>query len=204
MKYITILGLIILSFSCRKDSPPEVAYFRFSPDVKEFVGSGEGKYRIYRDSATGEEDSVLITRSRFFDRYIEANPDFLTPAHYLEEFELEMNGQSSLFEGLRGNFLQIPNTYLPGSDANGIQLIRKDNNIAVMHIDHSGNNTLHNVTLHGRVFSEVIKVISTNNLHIADPLYREYEYWWARGIGIIYRRIMFESVNKTQTLIRFN
>src|SRR5262249_42626287 len=63
---VFLFGLISMAISCSKEHPlyPESeTTYSFSPDALAYGRLTQGKYFIYKDSATGFEDSIIVSRS---------------------------------------------------------------------------------------------------------------------------------------------
>lgn len=64
--YLLLAGVILLLVSCDKELPPGEPggiYVERPDDIRDYIWFKEGSYWIYRDSASGVEDSVYVVYS---------------------------------------------------------------------------------------------------------------------------------------------
>ena len=215
--YKIFLVFFIFLLSCEKEEiPPEVITVKLNQNAVNFLKVTAGNYLIYKDSATSEIDSIIITKSELKKIYypeVISNNIFIpnTPSYNGEQFELnytkktEDNISSIWFKG-------IANAYYEHYNANL-------SNLPLNLVDYIGNATWYGgsiyydentipittFTAEGNSYSNVIRHKTFNGLEMNHPNYLKTEYYWAEGIGIIQKSL--ETTNgerKTHYLIRHN
>ena len=215
--YNIFLVLFIFLLSCEKEEEPSpvTVFVTLNKDAIDFLKVTPGKYLIYKDSATLEIDSIIITKcdvNHFFYNEVISNNLFIpnTPAHSSENFELiytkktDANISSIWFKGFAEATYQhyAPLTNLP---LNLVDYIDQ-------YVLYSGSfyydedtTTLPSLTVDGITYTNVIIHKTYNGLDINHPNYLRTEYYWAKGIGIIQKSIeTTNAIRKTHYLIRRN
>lgn len=214
--YKIFLVLFIFLLSCEKEEEPAITVFvTLNKDAIEFLKVTPGKYLIYKDSATSETDSIVITTcttsQTYYNKVVSNNffiPD--TPAYSGENFVItytkktDSNLSSIWFNGLAKAYYQhnAPLTNLP------LKLVDYIENYTVyggsLYYD---ENTipLPSFNVDGITYSNVIAHNTDSGLEITHPNYLKTEYYWAKGIGIIQKSIeRTNGIRKTHYLIRRN
>lgn len=216
--YKIFLVLFIFLLSCEKEEEPAVTvYVTLNKDAVNFLKVTPGKYLVYRDSATSETDSIIITtcESNYF-HYPEiiSNNLFIpnTPAYSGENFELtytkktDANISSIWFKGIASAHYQhyAPLTNLP---LNLSYPKIKNFNTYYEHYFYYDENTIPitSFNVDGITYTNVIVHNTDSGLEITHPNYLKTEYYWAKGIGIIQKSIeTTNGIRKTYYLIRHN
>ncbi len=214
--YKTLLVLFIFLLSCEKEEEPVVTIFAtLNKDGVDFLKVIPNKHLIYKDSASLEIDSILITtcelKNIYYPEY-KSNGLFTpnTPAYIGEQFKLiytkktEANVSSIWFKGVARAHYQY-NAPL--------------SNLPLNLVDYIGNSVLYGgafsydentsiiptFTVEGNNYSNVIIHKTFTSLEINHPNYLKTEYYWAKGIGIIQKSIeRTNGVRQTFYLIRHN
>lgn len=212
MKYFksTIFFLIILFLfsNCKKEDKPDTAEYSlsFSHRALEYVQLTEGKYLIYKDSATSLLDSVIIVNSTIENLFTPQSSGFITPSYNHERFRLLLSKYegTSVTEWFNGTADLVFST-LPfaSSDTETVRMYEQDGTPAYNFGESSQSNLT--MTIEGRTFNNVEETINDSGVAINHPAYKVTAYYWAKGVGIIKRRtIKTGGVIKTYTLLRNN
>ncbi|MGZ5133802.1 MAG: hypothetical protein ACXWCG_01575 [Flavitalea sp.] len=217
MKFSQGYGLLvfILSFfifqNCKKSSPPapeKELYASFSRNALQYLQLTEGKYLIYKDSATSLLDSVVVTKCRIEVHFTPGlNTLFVrSPAYYTESLTLILSkfDGSSETEWLRSNaFTSMwPAASSVSIDTADIALIDESGGVIVYATETFQSKDT--VTVEGKTYSNAQINLSDNGLDPSDQAYRKSIYYWAKGIGIVKRTIVTGGVTTTHTLLRNN
>lgn len=214
MKVLHLLPFVFcvaLVCSCKKEKKEEtVNNIRFTRNALDYVNLQPGKYFIYKDSATGSTDSVVVTTSLLESIYVpRLTGNWLTiAAHYMEKLTLKLdakktNGTSQqwLYGTAEANsFLSVPcdtaYIYLSGGESN-LQ--------SEVFFQYHYQNSTETMIVEGTAYNKVVTDVNDNSLPLNDPNYRKTIFSWAKGIGIIKRTIITTGgVAKTSTLLRHN
>ena len=226
MKYANTLFLFAIAASfffqgCKKMevAVPKTDQFSFSRHALEYVQLPLGKYLIYKDSASGQLDSVVVTTSNLENLYVPSyggSPsalwlDFYS-AYYHDVFHLILskyigNQSSNWFIGNGdahydhgGNLFASYGT--PG-DTLAVDLRNQDG----FDVFYSFNSEYSNLSMNieGKTYSNIIVTYSgTYFLNPSDPGYQVFVTYWAKPVGIIKRTMRNANSIKTYTLLRNN
>lgn len=91
-KFFLLLVLTALLVACKKEvQPSEPIHFKLDPVGLKYTQLALGKYFIYKDSATGNTDSLVVTRSSLYDK----EGLFQMKAALYENYELIMTQKSA-------------------------------------------------------------------------------------------------------------
>jgi len=212
----SIVACTLLFISCKKnvDEPAQVIHINFSKEALAYVQMPANKYYIYKDSATGETDSVVVTKSTLETQLMPSQTYNilglvgLWPAYNYQTFTLVLSkiiGSTSTdwFSGIAN----AGYSYFIGAntDAAGVWLIERNRSATVFDspsflIDHS-KIISPTITLEGKDYSAVVQF--TNSIgQPSNQNYLAYTYYWAKGIGIIKRSITTGNTTQTWTLVR--
>ena len=168
-------------------------------------------YYIYKDSATGFTDSLIVSQNytqNVFHDSVPGNPPIPKFTH--ETFKLRLQQKTGSpgqiwFDGFASCDTQYRNT------ANFIdsdfELTDMQNNLPAFWYPFTnvGANTyslIPSITIEGTLYVQVHKFSSTNGLLPADINYRQQIYYWEKGTGIIKREIKTNNSVKTSMLVR--
>jgi hypothetical protein len=211
MKQKIILQLLILLFvACKKNSSSpadETITLKFKPEGLEFIQLTISKYFIYKDSASGNLDSVTVVKSLLENQYTPAHhsegvfdPDI--PAFNIQVFTLILEDQFYQ-EWFRGNATATgASSIIASSDSSNIDLREPDAGTAFYY---PADLLIPSITIEGKTYTDVIKHINNNGLGMDDPGYKKSTYYWAKQIGIIKREVVTTNGSvKTITLLRNN
>ncbi|MGN6249885.1 MAG: hypothetical protein ACTHNG_16150 [Ginsengibacter sp.] len=208
----------ILFFSCKKEKAPtpKVYSFSFYSEPLQYVQIPLNKYFIYKDSASGALDSVVVTESKLETKYepsVTSNYFFTTPAYYYQSFSLLLTKSGSAGgDWFYGETIDRPyfgySTAL--SDSISLTLVEKDRatqeDVAFAFVFNASTNTADSIipslTIEGKTYTNVLRHPDWNGLDSLNEFYRESVYYWVKGLGIIKRRIKTPGSIKTQLLIR--
>lgn len=223
---IILLSVVtLLCISCKKNvNEPGPIQINFSKEALTYVYMPPNKYYIYKDSATGETDSVMVTQSEV-DRILAPAQTYNIlgfpghqPAFYYQSFSLllsKINGSSSSdwFYGIaKANLGYFSSS---NTDSAGLMLLERNRsaNADKLYVFNSfslasgfGNTVFPSLTIEGKVYSDVIRVTNNNGYTPSISGYSQFYlatiYYWAKGIGIIKRSLITASSTKTWTLVR--
>jgi len=177
-----ILAVTILFTSCEKSA--EVPTYNFSKESLAYVQIPLDKYFIYKDSVSGNTDSVIVTRSTLLMKvpYLSKNG---TISYYFQTFDLMLSNRSTSVVWYYGTWATKPNEY----DALSNFWVSKK--------------ILPNITIEGKDYSDVVQVTWGNNFSPSSPSYGAWTFYWAKGIGIIKRTETIGASTQTWTLLRY-
>jgi hypothetical protein len=218
---ILFIGCIMELVSCSKTTPnittpqPSDIHIVFGKADLDYVRLPVGRYLIYKDSATGNTDSVVATGSFMSDYYEVPHPSLSLPGVHYQEFSLTLtivNGGTTWFQGSANS---RNGTYSPyGADS--MARIRfnpaYDNLIkdAILNIPDYGYSGYINDSIYAsfqvgvHLYNDVIIDTFTNISNgINSPGYFKSIYCWAKGIGIVKRTIQTDSTITTSLLERY-
>ena len=227
MKHSNTLILFTIAASlfiqgCKKDISVEIIQqtrqFSFSRHALGYVQLTLGKYLIYKDSASAQLDSVVVTTSNLVNKYVPSYGgtsaqlwlDSYTAYNY-EAFHLALSkyngnqasnwfaGDDSLNYGISGGLFGGPPT--PSSDTFAVNLKDQDG-FPVFYCLNSQYSNL-SMNIEGKAYSNVIETILAAG-NPTDPGYKKIIYYWAKPVGIIKRTMINGSSIKTYTLLRNN
>jgi len=219
MRNITLLLLasMMLSvfMSCKKDKAETAQYdLAFSRRALEYVRLTEGKYFIYKDSATLQLDSVIVTKSKLDNIFTGAgfaNGQPMPPYNH-ESFELTLSkfvgsSKTEWFDGIADLTM---NSY-PTAHSDTAAALYLDGSIgnttSVLFFSFQDNYTPNYiVTVEGRTYNNVvITLVDPFGADISNPYYIKSTIYWAKGIGIIKQETRKAGgIIKTYTLLRNN
>jgi len=213
MKPISVfrpLAIIIIAsafFACKKPDTTVTLSLAFSRKALEYVNPTEGKYLIYKDSASSLTDSVVVTKSKVSRLlYPESSNSITIPAHYQENFGLTLTKYTGTgyAEWLNAN-AELAFATLPfyTNDTSAVDLYE----VAGGRIFYMRDTDMPSLSMvvEGRTFNNVVVMESDNGLAISNPIYKRTAFYWAKGIGIIKRRtITTGGAVKTYNLLRNN
>lgn len=205
-----ILGLGVVGWNCKKSSSGrDEVYIKFSPEGLAYVKLTPGKYLVYKDSASGATDSVVVTESSVERAYYAGNglsfPNTY-PAYHHDQFTLVLTRydqtQSELWFVAHASV--EPGAYYSSYDNAPLFLTSTDSlRVFAYHQDHV-NTILTSITVEGRTYGNVLMATASNGLDPGDPRYKEATYYWAKNTGFIKRDLLVGGVAKTQMLLRSN
>ncbi|MGK2862417.1 MAG: hypothetical protein ACSLE0_10815 [Chitinophagaceae bacterium] len=208
--YATVIAILITA-GCKKniDAPnaKDPIISNFSPSSLEYVQLTPGKYLVYKDSASGNLDSVVVTKSGFGWVTTPAIP-----------YQGIFNPGSPAYAN---NYMKLTLTKFSGTSQNvwfdghaRAELVTDDAIIKMYEIDSAGS-ALHNniitgppvslITIETKTYTDVIKSVAVTAVDMNDPGYNKSTLYWAKKIGIIKRTIVTTGgkVN-TYNLLRNN
>jgi hypothetical protein len=204
---------ILLLLSCKKDMPPppiQQYYTNFRRDGLEYLKVDAGKYLIYKDSATGGLDSVVVTVSILENLFFTGIYNSDVPGYHAQHLELRLNKFDAFTDSvwLYGDAsAELSGPPYHSSDTADIVLNDQDNLIVFSFptVSYPGNSLIPSLEIEGKTYTNVIKQITDNGLNISDLNYKKNIYYWAKQVGIIKREIITTNGNiRTYTLLRHN
>ena len=221
MKQIIALIVVttIVAFcisSCKKDHTDTPAPFelQFSAEALAYVQLPLNKYFIYKDSATGTLDSVVVTESNIVKQFIPEHKSagLLDPdrsAFYYQTFTLKLTKYIGGIpqDWFDGNATNLTFTVTSSNPATPLTLGNNIGGAFRYPITISSNpyqevNILPSVTIEGKTYLNVAFFSDAIGLDITQPSYHKSTYYWVKGIGIIKREIRTSTSIKTEMLVR--
>ncbi len=223
MKTLLItISICCLFCSCKKNkmSKPEIYNIRFSADALSYVQLPLNKYFIYKDSASGTFDSVVVTQSSIEEKYqpeINDPGQFIShvPAFNYQDFTLlltEYNGasQEDWFYGVASNYGK--GFIIASSDTASLSLLEKDraNNTNLNYVFfypltpyssiQENIAVIPSINIEGKIYTNV--ELYSNRIDSTSADYLRSTNYWSKGLGIIKSEIKTSSSVKTETLVR--
>ncbi len=214
--YIIVFFLFsFLFWNCKKTSRDDrsdgTIQLRLSTEGLAYAQLGLGKYFIYKDSANGHLDSVVVTKSSLentFSPAVVAN-GLTYPAYNSEVFSLTLTKFDAGVQTVWG-------TDFKGQVAPCCPSVSMDNLPFDIH-DTSGllsfrypectcglSKAISSMTVDGKVYDNVYQVIGENGISPSSPGFVKVVTYWAKGVGIIKRTRTTGSAIQTQFLFRHN
>jgi hypothetical protein len=215
MKQIFLFSIVIMA-GCHKEqvAPPPIRYYDFTSESIKWAVLPLRRYFIYKDSSSGQEDSVFVYQSHLFEYY---NPPTSpgsfssgSPAYFSQNYELglKISGQNS--DWFYGSCAGIG--WNSGKDSAWISFCGHDNftDGDICGIGFAFNadpsNYMPFLDINGIRYADVMKTHCTSGgpADTAQTWYFANDYYWAKGIGIIKRTIRTHTGDTyTSTLERF-
>ena len=230
--FISLAGLILFLSSCSKEDftldlsggwggggwgPPSggsmIAGNYFHNTALDFINTPWYSYRyfIYKDSATGFTDSVHVTQNYtigVFHDSVPGNPPVPKFTHQTFKLTLQhMTGSPGQiwFDGFASCDTQYMNTVHFIDSA--FELTDWQNDLPAFWYPFTSSGVkkyslIPSITIEGTLFIHIHKFSATNGLQPTDTNYRETNYYWEKGTGIIKREIRTYNSVKTSLLLR--
>lgn len=195
--------------SCKKDHTDTPIEVKFSAEGLSYVLLPLNKYFIYKDSASGTLDSVIVTQSKVDKIFSPVAKDTISnwsaPAMNTEKITIlfsKHNGSSS-----EDWFYGEAFAFSMGSESDApIILFEKDRltntNKEVAFWYPFSNNVLPSITIEGKTYLNAVTFSFANTLITTQPTYYKSTYYWVKGTGIIKREIRTSNSIKTDLLVR--
>jgi hypothetical protein len=224
LNFLTVLILFLTS--CSKESftidfsgggwgfPGGVIYAGnyFDNTALEFINLRWNRYFIYKDSATGLTDSVIVTQnniSSIFHDSVPGNPPI--PAYFHQIFKLTLLNFSGSpnqpwFEGLASCDSQY--RYANHFIDSDFDLYDKQNILPAFWYPFTSSGVkqytlIPTITIEGTTYVQIHKFSATNGLQPTDINYRATIFYWEKGTGIIKKEIRTYNSVKTYLLARY-
>lgn len=206
-----LLIILITGIHCeKKPATPVDPEIRITLDTEglKYIRLTLGKYFIYKDSATGRLDSVVVTRSFLENVHHVRNPNlFGDVTYHLEKYHLDLTlyngaGASLWFSGSSHDAL-----YYPSSQSNyRIDFSELNTGIAFVYpvppTSNPPSRVIPTVAVEGKVYNDVYETVQFNAVPITNPYYKRIVFWWAKGIGLIRLERGTSTTTNTYTLVR--
>jgi len=190
----------------------------FAKEDLEYVQLPVNRYFIYKDSASGNTDSVVVTQSLMSDHYYPPAPSFSLPGVYYQEFNLvliRINDGKIWFQGSANSTGGSYGPYAADSMDRVVFSPANDNIIA----DPTLNQTCYgfcdflndssfayypSFEVGTHTYNDVFISTITNVYNGTDsPGYFKSTYCWAKGIGIVKRTVQTDSAITTSLLEKY-
>jgi len=224
ISFLLMGALMLLVAACKKQgADKKTAAMTFSKDALSYVQLPLKRYFIYKDSASGSLDSVIVTTS---DLYTYVHPghistglfDFAYDAYNVQAYKLQLtrfSGQATWFYGAAdANFFNS----LPFNDTAAVLSFCGTDNILPVAIaaatncyygftydSYGANGALPAMTVEGKTYNGVFRFQGSNpgEPDSTRPLYYASTYYWAKNTGIIKRTVRAGGITSASTLLRF-
>jgi hypothetical protein len=198
---ILLLAFSSVFLNCRKEhKPPEKPYIEIPKDVWAYIKLTPGSWYIYKDSATGLTDSVIVTMSTmnfkvpqygniFGNSYLDHyNDDFRVILQKVDPSEnktvwLDASSRSVIYFGSN-----IDSYWILEDLFKGITLMQYPSKTP---FSTSQIHKIQNISIEGNTYTDV-QVIGRDAAAI----------WWARGVGIVKMTYLKDNEIKTTLLLR--
>jgi hypothetical protein len=212
MKSLFYFVFIIFGiWGCSKDKKSaDLLYLKIDPEALKYLQFDPGKYFIYKDSASGRLDSVLLLNNTFATKYVGAVAGTWgsTPAYTTESITvilhrygdnvstqwLHANGQPDFYSSY---IIFNSNDHAPVTLTETIN--RPQGGISSIHGVFSSLSTPFSMTAEGINYPSVILGGFKDASYYANSLR---EFYWAKNVGIIKRVLVLENVRYVSTLVR--
>ncbi|MEO8769070.1 MAG: hypothetical protein ABI402_03265 [Ferruginibacter sp.] len=211
IKYLLTTSLLAVIFlSCKKEHNPfEDTYsIKYTTKALPYVQLPENHYRIYKDSATGVLDSIIITKSELGSDLLRAATynGFHYAATNYETFKLQFTKYTgsldSIWLSASASLQSMAFNTLSNKDTIALSLTSTD----ILQVFYLANSDVPATSLlvEGINYNEVVVTIGEFNV-ATDPSYKKTINYWAKNVGLIKRTdISFGGGIKTWTLLRYN
>jgi hypothetical protein len=226
--FFTTILLLCLFCSCEKDKATDQTdptYIQFSADALAYVQLPINKYFIYKDSASGSTDSVIVTESEV-EKLFQPKDTFqglfgplYLPAYYYQDFSLLLTSysdtsQKDWFYGVAESAFPLSGNFQTSNSAS-LSLLEKnrstDNPInyaflypldTTIYSPQEKKSIIPSVIIEGKNYSNVEMYSEPNIIDSTDTNYLRTTHYWAKGVGIIKREIKTSNSIKTYVLVR--
>ncbi|MEO8769078.1 MAG: hypothetical protein ABI402_03305 [Ferruginibacter sp.] len=211
MKYSNSIFLVftaaffLLCQGCKKDKDVCVDQWSLSDNALSYIKMEQGKYLVYKDSATTQEDSVIVTKSDLYNTFVPGNNSLIDyPNHNYESYDLQLtkfdgSGQTLWLAGKadanKGYYSSIDTVY--------VFMVDEIDHFAIFQGSESSHSNL-SMIVEGKNYDNVVEYIGTNGYDSTDPAFRKSICYWAKLRGLIKRTTISGSSIKTYTLLRNN
>ena len=210
--------VICLFCSCKKEkaSTAKTDDFSLSAEGLSYVQIPLKRYFIYKDSATGTPDSVVVTLSSLDKQFQPASGGVLgatLPAYYYQTFSLLLTSYGTTHrDWFYGETIDLPVYYLAGpmSDTLRLQLEERDRaagaDLGLAFSLNKGTGATDSIiptlSVEGKTYMNVLFFSDWNGLDSSNSAYRSSSYYWVKNLGIIKRLIKTSNSIKTESLVR--
>lgn len=215
--FITISSML---FSCKKDTPKAKGlvsdYVKFSEVAMSYVKLPDTGYYIYKDSSTGQEDSVIVGVCSLIKKYHQASSQVIYgggvlnfPAAFYEEFTLELDkidptGNTSTwwnsFDTNLGHILSL-NEKVDSSINLNFCFWYPFKTPYIYNYIHTDK--ISSISIEGKLYIDVVRFYVNNSSISGDPNDLIFSNYWAKGVGIIKMEIRKNQISKTDLLVRY-
>jgi len=167
------------------------------------------RYYIYKDEASGNTDSVRVTKSNLTWNY--RNAAGTSPALYHYTYDLTLTSFSAApgqvwYQGRAAcdSDYKNVNTYVDAS----FDLSNEISKLPAYWYPFvsSGSNQYSKIPflpIEGTLYGDVHRFAATNGLPHSDPAYQASIFYWAKGVGIIKKEIISSQSLQTFLLLRY-
>jgi hypothetical protein len=203
---IVVFAAVHFVPGCKKAGPIKTGpdTLRLSPNALSYISVPVGKYRIFKDSATGILDSVLVVKNNLTIEY--RCCDFFAfttyPPYYAQGIEMTwekknppvaewLKVQGTVARFFARDISNVPFSLMDTSFRAIFFMLDNEQPIPSLNVDgHTYNN----------VFVESVEYATgqgNNSFYVSL-------YYWAKGIGLIKQTIANSAGIKTTYLVRYN
>jgi hypothetical protein len=223
MKHCLLLSYLLLDvllFSCKKESPAnnnDNESFDYPTGFLEYADIPLHSYFIYRDSANGNEDSVVVTENKKQTNFSFGNG--VIPGNKDKYYSLELNCTLTKITVTNGSSLWLKTRSVTGVTPETIPVATpvllfagecSDCLSSIMEYPITtyydpaadrGVDILDNYEVEGKGYVDVIHIVFAFGSP-ADNDYKKVTYYWAKNVGIVKRTLITKSSTHTWTLVK--
>lgn len=222
--FLSIIVVCISVCSCKKDktsAPPETFNIQLPSEGLAYVKLPLNRYFIYKDSASGILDSIVVTQSNLETKYEPASAgsgiggNTKIPAYNYQTFSLLLTKYGSIQEDwFYGQTLDKPVFFSgrPLFDTIALSLVER---VRTTNADlgqafsfslqtSSAGTIIPTLVIEGKTYMNVFLYPDWNGLDETNANYRRSFYYWVKNLGIVKRTIQTFAKTKTYTLVRNN
>jgi hypothetical protein len=224
--FFPIVFLMLCIISCKKESiKPEIIHMYFGEHALDYIQINSNKYFIYKDSATGDLDSVIVIKSSLDTIYVSAVPvqgwSGGESAYYYQSYTLQLREYDPVghinTDWFYGNassnnaFAFCNCAFAIPTDSSNVYFSENNPHTTVnLGITFSYPLALENglvisaLTIENNNYNDAVEFISDNaGIHPPpDSQYFSVLCIWAKGVGIIKRSISNATSTQTWTLVK--
>ncbi len=210
-KVIYFAFLVYLSCGCSKEEAKDILYFKIHPEALKYIKFDQGKYFVYKDSATGRIDSVIVTNNTLTTKHIAASQgSWISLPEYNEEhiqMTLHRYGDNAGTNWFKAEGEAMAQFYNPphflSNDSASIDLTeiinRPGGDVSTIGGAFSSTRTPFSISVEGVTYPSVILGGFTDASYYPNSLR---EFYWAKNVGIIKKVIVLENTRYVSTLVR--
>ncbi|MES1215583.1 MAG: hypothetical protein ABUT20_08700 [Bacteroidota bacterium] len=219
VSFFATIMLLALFFSCKKEDPVNNEYtsFDYPSGYLNYMDIPMHSYFIYKDSSTGNEDSVIVTEN--IKRTIFNYGNGVIAGNQYKHYVLQMDVTLSKFISANNSSLWLKARSVTNDNratvatAESVMLFAGPCEDCMWGIldypivsnydpfSDRGAEILNSYEVEGKVYNDVIHIV----YGVGSPTDDEYKnviYYWAKGVGIVKRTFTSKSSTQTWTLLR--
>jgi hypothetical protein len=213
------IAVFFILASCSKNAQapqqPAIAQTYFSQQALAWADIPVNRYFIYKDSGSGQEDSVFCSTSNISEKLMPAigSSGFsgANPAYYYQEYDLELRTKGTGPDWFSGTDYSGAPVGDPPYNSSWIYFCGSDNYTDGVicgigfTFSSDSSNYLPNINIGGKTYTDVVFTDCTDgaSYDTAQSWYFSNRYYWAKGIGVIKRSVRTSTGTFSQVLERY-